>query len=431
MREPSQHAGFSILQRMSHPGGPQEVLVLGDYRQTVTAVRSLARAGFAVILGTSVRRSSTALSRHVSEVWRYGRADSGSFCDELESFLRVRKPAFVLPLGESQLRPVIREAARLEPLSCWAMPEPETVARCLDKSALYALTPTLGIPTPASRVFTTEQDWRREAATMGFPVVVKRKDSSAQVCNRKAMILRTAPELDEFLRDVGSDPDRRSLVLQKFAAGTRHNCHVAAADGRLTAYFEQKVIRTDELDDTGIGVAGASVAPSPELRGYCERLLLALRYTGIGCIQFLVDGARAAFLEFNPRMDSTAMLPYRLGLDFPLFAIELAANRRARNMGLDGTGALREPSALEAPYPVGKRYHWLCGDLGAWIECLRRRRQRPRELATWALDMLWRSALDSHLTWDVFDPLPTLHMFWKKYGQIALRRPPRARLRQA
>ena len=150
MREPSQHAGFSILQRMSHPGGPQEVLVLGDYRQTVTAVRSLARAGFAVILGTSVRRSSTALSHHVSEVWRYAGADSGSFCDELESFLRARKPAFVLPLGESQLRPVIREAARLESLSCWAMPEPETVDGVKVPDALDGSPETLRVTVPAN-----------------------------------------------------------------------------------------------------------------------------------------------------------------------------------------------------------------------------------------------------------------------------------------
>ncbi|HEX2198298.1 MAG TPA: hypothetical protein VHG88_06735, partial [Burkholderiales bacterium] len=70
---------------------------------------------------------------------------------------------------------------------------------------------------------------------------------------------------------------------------------------------------------------GVSVAPSAALRAYCERLTLGLRYTGIGCIQFLVDEDGAvAFLEFNARMDSTAMLPYRLGYDFPLLALRLA-----------------------------------------------------------------------------------------------------------
>ena len=78
-------------------------------------------------------------------------------------------------------------------------------------------------------------------------------------------------------------------MLQKFAPGERHNCHIAADRGRILAYFQQKVLRTDELDGTGIGLDGVSVPVSPALRDYCERLVEALGYHGIGCIQFMVD----------------------------------------------------------------------------------------------------------------------------------------------
>jgi biotin carboxylase len=396
----------------SGPGG--RVLVLGDYRQTITVVRSLARAGYEVILGTDDPRSSTALSHYLSDVWVYPANCAKRFLDSLEGYLRSERPDFVFVVGESQLRRLAAAAERFAPLATWANAPFDVVARCFDKRSLYALNPGLGIPTLPWRDFTSADDWHAAAQEMGYPVVIKRKDSSAQVRERKALICRSPQELDAFLAELRSDPDPASLVLQKYAAGKRHNCHIAAADGELIAYFEQKVIRTDELDDTGIGVAGVSVTPSRRLRAWCAALVRAVGYSGIGCIQFLVDDAsgEVAFLEFNARMDSTAALPYRLGYDFPRFAMRIAGARRAGQ---------RAP-ASGAYYPPGKKYHWLYGDLYSWVEAARRGRLGAGALALWALRIAWDASSSYHLTWDLLDPLPTLHQFSRRFIEPALRR---------
>jgi biotin carboxylase len=393
----------------------RKVLVLGDFRQTVTVVRSLGRAGFHITLGCAEADSSTALSRYVSDVWIYDGSSSERFYNHLEAYLRSAKPDFVFTVGESQLRRLIKAVPRFEALSTWVNPDPATIARCFDKSALYELAPLLGIPTLPWRSFTDPDDWRNSARDMGFPVVVKRKDSAGRVHGRKALICSTAAQFDSFLATLSREPDPSSLVLQKYLAGVRHNCHVACADGRLVAYFQQAVLSTDEPDDTGIGTAGASVAPAPELRVHCERLVRALSYAGIGCIQFLIDEAAGSvgFLEFNARMDSTAALPYRLGYDFPLLAVELARYRR--------TGRGR-PAGFMQPYALGKTYHWLQGDLGSWLEAARTRRIGATKLAAWALKMAWMSLRSHHLTFDWRDPLPTLHMHWKRFAKPALRR---------
>lgn len=399
------------------------VLVLGDYRQTVTVVRSLGRAGFEITLGTEHRRSSTGLSRYVSDVWVYDNASAQRFTDNLEAFLRSERPDYVFTVGESQLRRIMDVAPRLEPLSTWANAEFASVARCFDKRAMYELAPQLGVPIAPWTPFTSAGDWRSRAREMGYPVVVKRKDSAVQVMDRKALIYRTAEQFDPFLASLQREPDPASLVLQKFAPGVRHNCHIGAAEGTLIAYFQQKVLRTDEPDDTGIGVAGVSVAPSPQLRAHCEALTRHLRYTGIGCIQFLVDedGGDVAFLEFNARMDSTAALPYRMGLDYPLLALKLAAYRKARAAG--GSDAARLlPAPHPDAYPAGKTYHWLHGDLAAWLNDLRARGNGPGKLARRALDMAWLAARSYHLTFDWRDPLPTAHMFWRKFLKNPLRR---------
>jgi len=216
------------------------VLVLGDYRQTVTIVRSLGRADFRIALGTNERRSSTALSRYVSDVRVFEESNGEHFLDQLESYLRHERPDYVFPVGETQVRRIACAAQRFLPLAIWVMPDPGTVLRCFDKRALYYLTPTLGIPTAPWREYTDFEDWSRAALEMGFPVVVKRKDSSAHIKQKKAIILRTPEAFDRFLAELQSEPDAESLVLQKFAPGERHNCHIAADRGRIVAFFQQK-----------------------------------------------------------------------------------------------------------------------------------------------------------------------------------------------
>lgn len=400
------------------PAHPGRILVLGDYRQTVTVVRSLARAGYAVTLGTDNPRSSAALSRHVSRVWTHVRADAlnaARFCDLVEARLRAERPEFVFVVGESQLRMLSQRSASLEALSTWVMPRWDAVRRAFDKRAMFELCGRLGIPTARWTAFNGAPAWRRQAADMGYPVVLKRCDSSAQVAGRKALIVRSPRELEDFLSLVDHDPAPGSLLMQKFAAGIRHNCHFGAAGGDIVAYFEQRVVRTDELDMTGIGIEGMSVAPCPRLRAWCERLTRSLGYNGIGCIQFLVDpvSGEASFLEINPRMDSTAALPYRLGMDYPGLAVELARRQR------DGTAAV---PAFPGHYPAGRRYHWLYGDMLAWHDARRHKRLGGLRLAAWALRSAGVALVSHHLTWDLRDPLPTLHEFWKQFAAAVSRR---------
>src|SRR6185295_13898069 len=97
----------------------------------------------------------------------------------------------------------------------------------------------------------------------------------------------------------------------------------------------------------------------------------------------------ASVLELNPRLDSTAALACRLGYDFPRLAIEIAARTR--------------PAPFKEPYPTGRHYHWLYGDLNAW-----RQGKIP-------LPVLVRSALRGYdLSLDWRDPAPGLHLLWRK-----------------
>lgn len=381
----------------------RKALVLGDYRETVTVIRSLARAGLQVVLGCDTPRTPSAASRYVAKRWVHAATRSAEFAPTLERYLAAERPDVVFPVGETLLRRIAPHAAALARRAAWAHPDAGTVARCFDKGGLYALAAAHGVPVAPWFPFESAAQSARDATRLGFPLVIKRRDSTSDVAGKKALIIRGAAELERALALLQQDGDPRSLLVQSFAQGARHNCHFAAAQGRLVAFFEQRVLRTVEPDGTGIGTLGVSVAPSPRLREHCQKLLAALAYTGVGCAQFLVDDeGAAALLEINPRLDSTCALPYRLGYDFPRLAVELA---------LWQSGRQDQAPLLARPYPSGRRYHWLRGDLKAWLAAARRRSCPPAGLVRWLAGMAWSALSSHHLTFDWRDPAPTLRMY--------------------
>ena len=379
----------------------QDILVLGNFKQTLTVIRSLARAGYRVILGRNREKSWLECSRHVDAIWTYTATTPAGFLDELEAWLQARPgPTLIFPIGEATLERLARASPRFQDRALIVMAQPEVVLACLDKRGLYARAQALGIPLPPTAGPYEPAAWVAQAAAWGYPCIVKRNTSFQLVQDSKAMTLRTEAELRAFLATPNPAPD--TLLLQQRIDGHRRNGHFLAADGEILLYFEQKVLRTDQVDGSGYGVEGVSVAPTAALREHAGRLVQSLGYSGIGCAQFLVDGAgRGYFLELNPRLDATVALPYRCGVDIPRLAVEWTLSR----------AGLGEPPRFPAEYPVGRGAAWLIGDLIGWVRALRYRRIRPGQSLHWGLCLL-RSPFRNryHMVWELTDPLPALCM---------------------
>jgi len=165
--------------------------------------------------------------------------------------------------------------------------------------------------------------------------------------------------------------------------------------------------RTDRIDNTGNAVEAISILQMPMIERYCDQLLKRLNYSGVGGTQFILEKESqvANLLELNPRLAATSAFPYRLGFDSPMMAVECAASRE------EGMLPASEGSRT---YPIGKRVHWLSGDLEGLVSGL-----RNGELGFSAgLRWLWRMAkafvqADVHVTWDWRDPLPTVFLYSK------------------
>jgi biotin carboxylase len=381
-----------------------KVLVLGNYKQTLIVLRSLARSGFAVVVGKYQESSFTAHSRYVSEVWDHPPFEStAEFIDALVGFLSHRRDiSFVFPVGEMPLDVIARNFERVAPAATLLMPHPRTALTCLDKQRVYEITSELSIPLPPMRRVQSHAELIAGAHELGFPCIVKPNDSQNFFFGEKAIICRNIADIEKKLSEwpVGN----QFLILQQYVEGHRINCQFAAQRGRMTAYFEQKVLRTDRFDGTGYGVESLSVLPTGELMAHCETLLAGLEYSGVGCIQFLCDrrSKRFYFLEINPRLDATCALPYYCGMDFPKMAVDIALDQR--EVPPDGR--------VNSKYPAGRRASWLLGDVQGFARSIQSRSINLLEAARWTAGILnGFASADFHMTFSWRDPVPTLFLY--------------------
>jgi predicted ATP-grasp superfamily ATP-dependent carboligase len=395
-----------------------KILVLGTYRQSITVVRSLARAGFEVVIWREGKRKAyTEYSRYSRETWEReetnGMGNEAGFIDSLiRHLIRENTPPLVFPIGDDYLECLARHAQRLTSYCKLVMPPPQAVFASLDKSRMYHLAEELGIPFADAQAVSSGQQAVAAAKSMGFPIVIKPIDSIRLfIKGKKAIICTTQEDLSRFFR---SRPGKNDVViLQKFVRGYRHDCEFAAKDGHLVAYFEIRVLRTDRIDGTGYGVEAVSVAPSMSLRRHCETLAKRLKYSGVGAAQFLIDqeSGDEYLLELNPRLDANCALSYRCGHDFPRLAVECTVGPFTKDGGQSKRGGA---------YTVQKHLYWLFGDLQGYLKATRWKEVRRSAWFGWGLRMLgalWRANL--HPTWAWNDPLPTLALYVNGiYGEV-------------
>lgn len=348
---------------MDNTDGSNTILVLENHRQTLTVTRSLSRAGFNVLLGQDETGDSgafVATSNSVDSVWSHPPLRKRRFGQELETLARSRPLAGIFPVGEEALMQLARFEPKADGIPL-ALSRP--ALRCLDKLAIYEVARAEGVPCAGARMVDSFREIEKLAQQHGFPFILKQADSSELLLGEKCLYVRCEDDLAELRRSLFRL--NQNVVYQREIKGLRHNCMFSAVDGELRNYFESKVHRTDSPNGSGFAVLSESVRPTPMLVEFTRTLARSLDYNGIGCAQYLVDAqlGEVTFLELNPRLDATAGLPYSCGVDFPKEALRCAGILPDRRLALPPGRDL----AYEPGYAVGRRAHWLWGDINAYL----------------------------------------------------------------
>ncbi|MCH9809457.1 MAG: GNAT family N-acetyltransferase [Alphaproteobacteria bacterium] len=388
---------------LRHPEHRSGVLLLGNYRPTLSLARSLHRAGYRILLGTGGGEGCGEYSRSVSEAWHHPSLsrDPDRFFDALCEFLRLRTDIhYLFPVAEEFVIFLSARRSELPAHITCVLPDHETIEQCTDKVGLLSLAEHIGIKGPPFRSVKHAGELAGACKDIGLPAVVRPLPPNRRIAQKKAVCLENAQDVHELHRRLQAAPS--DILIQRKAEGEREDIIFAACKGKVVRAIQVRYLRTDHVDGTGLCVYGEVVALSDQLMFATDTLVAALNYSGVGCTQFIVDRdtSRYCLVELNPRISAIHQIAESMQMELARLAIEIA----------DGNN-----STAPFNYLPGKRFAWTYGELRAIKSALREQEVDIRQAMRWTGAMV-RSAVtaDEHLTWNFKDPVPTLALFAKQ-----------------
>ncbi len=380
----------------------KSVLILGNYRPTLTVARTLRGEGFRVIVSDADHGDAGArYSRFVDEMWDHPHLDEeggAAFQEALSAFLDQRSDiTTIFPVSEEFVVWLAANAGALPAQIIVVSPEPRQVDLCLDKKKMLELASRAGVECAPFAVAGTLEELYERSEKIGYPVIVRPFSHLHRLGHKKAVICANREELAAIFP--AWPAGQPGLLLQRYVSGIRHNHYFIAVDGEILSLLETRITRTDHLDGTGLATEGTHVPVSEAFERDSRRLVREVGYTGIGLIQFVRDAesGEVTFLELNPRTVGSHRCAEAVGMPLTRAALELA--RGNADLGLDPAHR----------YPVGTVYAWVSGDLYGMKEAISHGEIGMAGVMTWAFQAIRSMARARiHLMFSWRDPLPAL-----------------------
>ncbi|MGH7278126.1 MAG: ATP-grasp domain-containing protein [Candidatus Rokuibacteriota bacterium] len=308
--------------------------------------RALARRGCVVDAfaeaAAPVLTSRFCSRRIVSPPW----FETEAFATLLASTLDAGQYDVVYLCSEVILERTIAPAAGARRWKGLPLTDPEALTTLFSKNAVMERVAAAGVPVPRTVVPADDAEVERLAATLPLPIVVKgEKGEAAQnvrVVRRRDDVVPRYRAIKDRERNYQGRP-----ALQEFIPGTTYLVGGVFDRGRaLRICAQRKAIMFPP--GGGATVKGVTERP-PELIASALAAFAALRYTGIGSLDFIQDArdGRFKFLEINPRVWASIGLGQR--------SVDLFGAYRDLAHGL--------PPAPDLAYREGLAYHRISGEL--------------------------------------------------------------------
>jgi predicted ATP-grasp superfamily ATP-dependent carboligase len=305
------------------------VLVLeGENKNALAAVRSLGRAGLRVITGSTRRVTRSGVSTYASQNVLYAPPqDERAFVASVLEIVRRCGVDVLLPIGDASCRILSKHRPEIEgrvaiPIADW-----EAMRIASDKQASVSFAGQLGVPVP--RTYDAKSDVEQ------YPVVVKSRLGAGGVSYVNSPEQLAAIDADE-------------CILQEYVTGDGYGFFTLFERGRERAIFMHRRIR--EYPITGGASTAAESIYDEKLRDLGLAVLKGLQWHGVAMVEFKRDVTDGNYklMEINPKFWGSLDLAIAAGVDFPRLAVEMALGRLAEDV---------------MKYDVGLRFRWVFDDL--------------------------------------------------------------------
>lgn len=334
----------------------ETVLLLGNYRASLTVCQMLASRGYRVITGLydgQYVELDFWKSRYVSGHWTHPHPvkDPDNFFAALLEYKKEHQElAAVYPVEEPCARAFAEHPEWGEQLPPVIMNNSDVITRCVDKLGLMTAARDRDIPSAPFTVAMNRDELLQSGIDLGFPLVLRPASSLVALCFKKAHIIRSMEELEKLPVD-WSLHEGTGVIAQKEVAGARHNVYFSAYESTMCGCLHSISFRTNSIDGTGQAVAGVSLPSDGPLIEYTKRIIDELGYSGVGCAQFMENSetGETTFLELNPRLPGHLVFADYSGLHMAAFLFDLVM-----------TG---QPDRTPAMCAAGIHYSWVSEDI--------------------------------------------------------------------
>jgi protein-tyrosine-phosphatase/predicted ATP-grasp superfamily ATP-dependent carboligase len=299
------------------------VLVLGrDTRSFLSVIRSLGRARHEVHVAWCPADTPALRSKYIQTVHEIPQYDP----DGLAALLAGVHFDLVIPCDDFAILPLQQNRARLEAAARLYLLSDEAFALCSDKRKTYELAERLGIALPRQRIATTVLEVEEAAGVFGWPLVLKPMRSVVVAGARgEVRKVRSTAEIKVFADAMLAGGP---LLVQENFIGIGAGVEVLCYEGEVLAAFEHE--RVHEPVQGGGSTYRKSVPLSPDRLEAASRLMRAMRYTGVGMVEFKVNPATGSWvlMEINGRFWGSLPLSLAAGADFPRYLYEMLVEGR-------------------------------------------------------------------------------------------------------
>jgi carbamoyl-phosphate synthase large subunit len=234
---------------------------------------------------------------------------------------------------------------------------PDSIDLAEDRERFQQLLQRLNLRQPANGIARSQEEARRVAETIGYPVVIR---PSFVLGGRAMRIVYDHEALDRYMREAvvvsGNDPvlidsylkDAIEVDVDALADGT--DVHVAG----IMEHIEEAGIHSG---DSACSLPPYSLdeATIAELERQTTLLARALKVIGLMNVQFAIKDGDIYILEVNPRASRTVpFVAKATGVPIAKIAARVMAGESLASFGLDGRSRRNHVAVKEAVFPFAR-----------------------------------------------------------------------------
>ncbi len=330
-------------------------------RKTLSAMRSLGKAGYEVHAITHTYLSPTIWSKYAKKhyIFPFPEEKPKEYLEALLNLLKSVPFSCIMPMDEAATLIILQHKDQIESYTQLPLPDVNKFNLANDKWEVLQLAKRLGIPIPKSYLPINEEEIKQTISQLGFPLIIKARKGSG---SRGVKRINNQAEFEKFYPFIkhkhGTPIIQECLPWEGQGVGVG----MLVQNGKTLLHFSYKRLR--EFPVKGGPSTLRESTHQQDIIHFSSELLKEISWTGVAMVEFKMDNRDQLpkLMEINPRFWGSLQLAQVSGVNFPDALYKM----------------MQRNDIAQEEYPIGIRCRWLIpGDLVHFISNPNRWKLKP------------------------------------------------------